>query len=157
VVTLSHFFKTRQELPTDDGPKMSDFNNDVIKEFRANAGILGGPLAGVPVLLVTHRGARTGAVRTNPLGYYEDGDRLILYASNMGAAQNPAWFHNVVANPKVTVELGADTFEAQAHVLSGEEREAAWKRVVAARPFLVEHQQMAGDREIPLVALTRIP
>lgn len=133
---------------------MSDFNADVIGEFRANGGAVGGPLTGVPLVLVTHRGARTGVTRTTPLGYYDDGDRLLLFASNMGAPRHPDWLHNLAASPRVTVELGEEVFEAEASVLSGTARDAAWERVIAARPFLVEHQQRAG-RRIPLVALHR--
>lgn len=133
---------------------MSDFNADVIEEFRANRGSVGGPLAGVALVLVTHRGARTGLVRTTPLGYYDDGDQLILFASNMGGPRHPDWFHNLAANPHIKVEVGDESFEAEATVLSGPDRDAAWARVVAARPFLLEHQARAG-REIPLVAVTR--
>jgi deazaflavin-dependent oxidoreductase (nitroreductase family) len=135
---------------------MSDFNGDVIKEFRANRGAVGGPLGGVPLLLVTHRGAKTGTVRTTPLGYYDDGDQLIVFASNLGAARHPAWFHNLVANPRVTVELGEDRFDADTTVLGGDERAAVWSRLVVARPFLVDHQRKAGARQIPLVALRRM-
>lgn len=134
---------------------MSDFNTEVIDEFRANRGVVGGPLDGVPILLLTHRGARTGATRTTPLGYYEDGDQLVLFASNRGAEHHPAWFHNVVTNTKVTVEFGDSSFEADAIMLQGDEREAVWNRLVTARPFLIEHQTKAGNREIPLVALRR--
>ena len=133
---------------------MSDFNAGVINEFRANTGMVGGALQGVPLILVTHRGARSGVLRTNPLGYYDDGDRLILFASNMGASRRPDWFHNMAANPRVTVERGDETYDAVATVLHGTERAAAWEQVVAARPFLVEHQERAG-REIPLIALRR--
>lgn len=134
---------------------MSDFNAEVISEFRATGGAVGGALQGVPLVLVTHRGARSGVERTTPLGYYDDGDRLILFASNMGAPRAPAWFHNMRLNPRVTVELGRETFEADATVLEGDTRTDAWDRVVAARPFLVEHQRRAG-REIPLIALDRV-
>lgn len=135
---------------------MTAFNAEVIAEFRSNGGVVGGPLEGVPLVLVTHRGAITGAARTTPLGYYDDGDQLILFASNLGAARHPSWFHNIVASPRVTVELGEQTFEADATVLDGSDRTAMWKRLVTKRPFLVEHQQKAGDREIPLLALRRI-
>jgi deazaflavin-dependent oxidoreductase (nitroreductase family) len=135
---------------------MSDFNADVIEQFRAKGGAVGGPLEGVPLVLVSHHGARTGAVRTTPLGYYRDGDHLVLFASNLGAAHHPQWFHNIVANPRVTVELGEESFDADATVLQGEDRAAVWQRLIIARPFLVEHQQNAGSRTIPLVALRRL-
>ena len=135
---------------------MSDFNADIIKEFRSNGGAVGGPLEGVPLVLVTHRGAKSGALRTTPLRYYSDGGRLILFASNLGAASDPAWFHNLVANPRITVEVGDESYEAGATVLRGETRDNLWKRLVEELPFLVEHQKRAGEREIPLVALTRV-
>jgi deazaflavin-dependent oxidoreductase (nitroreductase family) len=135
---------------------MSDFNADIIREFRSSGGAVGGPLEGVPLVLVTHRGAKSGALRTTPLRYYSDGGRLILFASNLGAASHPAWFHNLVANPRITVEVGDESYEASATVLRGEARDDLWKRLVEDLPFLVEHQERAGEREIPLVALTRV-
>lgn len=135
---------------------MSDFNADIISEFRSSGGVVGGPLEGVPLVLVTHRGAKTGTMRTTPVRYYTDGERLIVFASNMGAAFQPAWFHNIVANPQVTVEVGHETYEANATVLRGNARDGMWTRLVAELPFLVEHQDKAGEREIPLVALTRV-
>ncbi|GEN81466.1 nitroreductase family deazaflavin-dependent oxidoreductase [Actinotalea fermentans] len=131
---------------------MDDVNAEVIDEFRANGGSVGGALAGVSLLLLTHRGARSGVSRTTPLGYYEDGERLILFASNRGAARAPDWYHNIVADPRVTVELGEETFEAEASELVGPDREATWERAVAVRPFLAEHQEKAG-RQIPLIAV----
>jgi deazaflavin-dependent oxidoreductase (nitroreductase family) len=135
---------------------MTDFNAEVVAEFRSNRGAVGGPLEGVHLALVTHRGARSGAVRTTPLRYYRDGDRLILFASNLGSARHPAWFRNVVANPRVTVEVGDETYEATAAVLRGTARDRIWKRLIAELPFLVDHQQRAGSREIPLIALRRL-
>ena len=132
---------------------MTDFNAEILRQFRSNGGAVGGQLDGVPLVLVTHRGAKTGTVRTTPLRYYRDGDRLIVFASNMGADVHPAWFHNLVANPEVTVEVGEETYQASANVLRGDVRYAMWKRLIAELPFLVEHQQRTGGREIPLVAL----
>lgn len=134
---------------------MNDWNAQVIEEFRANHGAVGGRLAGAPLVLVTHRGARSGALRTSPLGYFDDESRMILFASAMGAHTNPAWYHNLVANPRVTVELGDGAFEADAQVLEGDERSAVWERAVAALPFLADHQAKTGGRPIPLIALER--
>lgn len=132
---------------------VTDFNQQVIEEFRSRGGAVGGQLEGIPLVLLTHRGARSGVERTTPLGYWEDGDVLILFASNMGSPTHPAWFYNVAANAVVAVERGAETFEADAAILEGEARQAVWERLVQARPFLVDHQLRAGAREIPLVAL----
>lgn len=134
-------------------PVVTDFNASVIDEFRANEGKVGGQLAGSPLVLVTHRGARTGVERTTPLGYFDDGDQLLLFASMMGAPKHPQWYFNLRANPDVTVERGTDRYPARAVVLTGDERAAAWQRVLTSFPFLAEHQQRAGSREIPVVAL----
>jgi deazaflavin-dependent oxidoreductase (nitroreductase family) len=135
---------------------MSDFNANIIREFRSNGGAVGGPLEGVPLVLLTHRGAKSGALRTTPLRYYREGDRLILFASNLGATSHPAWFHNVVGNPRVTVEVGDGSYEARATVLQGAARDELWRQLVEELPFLIEHQERSGKREIPLVALTRV-
>jgi deazaflavin-dependent oxidoreductase (nitroreductase family) len=134
---------------------MTDFNAEVIEEFRANGGKVGGPLAGQEMLLVTHVGAKTGTVRTNPLGYFDDDGTPVLFASMMGAPSNPQWFHNLVANPDVTVELGDDHFTARARVVDGAEREALWDRILVDKPFLGQHQEKAGARVIPLIRLER--
>lgn len=132
---------------------MTDFNAQVVDEFRANGGRVGGPLAGQQVLLVTHRGARTGTVRTTPLGYFDDAGTPVLFASAMGAPKHPQWFHNLVANPDVAVEVGTDAFAARARVVEGAERDELWARVVAAKPFLAAHQEATGGRLIPLIRL----
>jgi deazaflavin-dependent oxidoreductase (nitroreductase family) len=133
---------------------VSDFNEQVIDEFRASGGrIADGPLAGQQLLLLTHRGARTGAVRTTPLGYYDDVGTPVVFASMMGAPKHPQWFHNLVANPDVAVELGDDAFAATARVVEGKEREGLWARVIEEKGFLVAHQASAGDRQIPLIRL----
>jgi deazaflavin-dependent oxidoreductase (nitroreductase family) len=134
---------------------VTDFTASVIDEFRANGGRVGGPLEGVPLVLITHRGARSGRHRTTPLGCYADGEELVVFASNLGAPRHPAWFHNIVANPRVTVERGHERYEADAVALSGGERASVWQRLAQARPFLVEHQARAGSREIPLITLRR--
>jgi deazaflavin-dependent oxidoreductase (nitroreductase family) len=136
--------------------RVSDFNEQVIDAYRASGGVIDeGPLAGQELLLLTHKGARTGTIRTNPLGYYDDAGTPVLFASLMGAPSNPQWFHNVVANPDVAVELGGEVFSATARVVEGAEREALWASVVEDKPFLVEHQARAGGRGIPLIRLER--
>ena len=135
---------------------MTDFNEAVIDEYRARDGALSGPLAGQQVLLLTHKGARTGKIRTTPLGYFEDLDGTpVLFASSMGAAKHPQWYFNLVANPDVAVELGADAFAATARVVEGAEREHLWQRVIEEKPFLVAHQAQTGGRTIPLIRLER--
>ena len=136
-------------------PDVQDFNTAIIEEFRANAGIVGGPFEGAPVLLLTTTGARSGLERVNPMVYRLEGDDLYVFASKAGAPTNPDWFHNLVANPEVTVELGTDTFQARAEVLEGEARDRVYGAQAVAFPAFADYQ--AGtDRVIPVVHLVRI-
>jgi deazaflavin-dependent oxidoreductase (nitroreductase family) len=129
---------------------MLAFNRRVIEEHRATGGRLSGPMAGRKLMLLTTTGARTGQPRTAVLGYGVDGDRCVVLASNNGAAEHPAWYRNLVADPRVTVEVGGDRFEARARTASGEER----TRLAALIPWF-ESQQALTSREIPIVALER--
>ena len=130
-------------------------NQGVIAEFRSSRDAPGGPAGGRPLLLLTTTGARTGQRRTTPLVYLKDGERLLIFASKGGAPSHPDWFHNLVANPRVTVEVGQETYEAEAAVLSGEERDRLYARQVAAMPNFGEYQQKTR-RTIPVIALTRV-
>lgn len=132
----------------------NDFNQQIITEFRANGGKVGGPFAGGHLLLLTTTGARSGQPRTIPLGYATDGNRIVIIASYNGAPSHPDWYHNLVANPTATVEMGTEKFQARAMVIEGEERERLWNRLAEQMPFLVEHQRKT-TRQIPLVALER--
>jgi deazaflavin-dependent oxidoreductase (nitroreductase family) len=133
---------------------MTDVNEQVIDEFRARGGhIADGPLAGQQLLLITHKGARSGQVRTTPLGYYDDVGTPVVFASLMGGPSHPQWFHNLVANPDVAVEIGDDAYAATARVVEGKEYDGLWARVVEEKGFLVAHQASAGDRRIPLIRL----
>ena len=126
-------------------------NRRIVDEYRANAGHVaqfGGPSG---MLLLTTSGARTGQERTSPMMYRTDGDRLVVFASNIGAEHHPAWYHNLVAHPDVTVEVGPDRFDATAVVTGVEERERLWRLF----PF-PEHQERTR-RPIPVVALVRRP
>jgi len=130
----------------------NDFNQRIIAEFRANGGTVGGPFAGAPMLLLTTTGARSGEQRTTPLVYLPDGDRLVVIASKGGAPTHPAWYHNLVAHPDVTVEVGSETLPVRAAVLSGEERDRLYARQAALRPAFAEYQAKT-TRRIPVVAL----
>src|SRR3954451_18318421 len=102
---------------------MSDRNQPIIDEFRTNGGRVGGYFEGRTLLLLHHLGAKTGIERVNPLGYQRlSDDSVAVFASKGGAPTNLDWYHNVVANPDVTVELGTETFPARARVARGEER-----------------------------------
>ncbi|MBO2454228.1 nitroreductase family deazaflavin-dependent oxidoreductase [Actinomadura barringtoniae] len=133
-----------------------DFNQQIIEEFRANRGRVGGPFEGGRLLLLTTTGARTGNKRTNPLAYLPDGDRFLVIASAGGAPSNPDWLHNLIANPRVTVEDGVFTREADATVLQGEERDLLFARAVEADPGWAAYQAKT-ERIIPVVALSPIP
>ena len=137
---------------TPDGVK--SFNEQIIDEYRANHGVLGGPFVGAPLLLLTTTGARTGQPRTSPVAYGTDGDRIFVVASKAGADTNPDWFHNLVANPTVQVELAADTFSATAVVVGEDERARLYAEMVAAMPGFADYEN-STSRVIPVVVLDR--
>ncbi len=132
----------------------NDRNSRVIEEFRTAGGKVGGGFAGAPMLLLSTSGAKSAQQRTNPLMYLPDGDRWIVFATKGGAPANPDWFHNVVANPVVTLEIGTEAFEAYAEVLSGEERDRLYARQVERYPQFGEYERRT-TRKIPVIALTR--
>jgi deazaflavin-dependent oxidoreductase (nitroreductase family) len=131
-----------------------DFNRKVIAEFRANGGKVGPPFEGAPMLLLTTTGAKSGQPRTTPLVYTTDGDRLVVLASKGGAPSHPAWYHNLVANPVVTLEVGQDEFQARASVASGDERDRLFAAQAALMPNFAEYQRKT-TRRIPVVTLER--
>ncbi|MFF9852347.1 nitroreductase/quinone reductase family protein [Streptomyces litmocidini] len=139
---------------------MSDFNEQVIEEFRANGGRVDGMFEGASLLLLTTTGARSGRPHTNPAVYVRDGARLLVFASNAGGPKHPAWFHNLRADAHVTVELGTpgrtvELFAAMAVVTEGEERDRLYAEQSARDPAFAAYQ--AGtDRVIPVVALHRV-
>ncbi|WDT58833.1 nitroreductase/quinone reductase family protein [Streptomyces sp. G7(2002)] len=134
-----------------------DFNRQIIEEFRANGGRVGGPFEGGRLLLLTTTGARSGAPHTTPLGYLPDVDgRVLVIASAAGAPKHPAWYHNLLAHPRVTVEAGVFTYEAQAVVLEGAERDRAFARAAEADPGWSDYQEKT-ERILPVVALEEIP
>src|SRR4051812_28197709 len=135
-------------------PSRSEFNQLVINEFRANNGKVGGPFEGRSVMLLTTTGAKSGRRFTLPLVYLPDGERLVIFASKAGAPTNPDWYHNLVANPVVTVEVGPETYEARATVVTGDERDNLYAQQVAVMPQFGEYQQKT-TRLIPVIALER--
>ena len=132
----------------------NDFNRAIIEEFRANAGKVGGPFEGATVLLLTTTGAKTGRRGTTPLVYSKEGDRLVIAASKAGAPTNPAWYHNLVAHPTVTVEVGTDSYEARAAVTAGAERDRLYAQHAKLNPGFAEYQKNT-TRVIPIVTLER--
>jgi len=130
------------------------YDRQLIEEFRANRGKSGGPMEGRPLLLLTTTGAKSGQLRTTPMMYIPDGDRLLVIASNAGAPVHPDWYRNLVAYPEVTVEVGNEIFEAIAIVTEGPERQRLWTRVVELYPFFADHQAKV-TRQIPVIVLER--
>lgn len=132
------------------------FNQSVIEEFRANAGVLSGDLAEMPIVLVTMTGAKSGREICKPLLHIRDGDDVVVIASNGGAPRHPAWYHNLVANPVVTIELGPDRWGATAVLTEGDDRRRLFERA-AATPQMAEYAARVRDvsREIPIFRLVR--
>jgi len=134
---------------------MNEFNRKVIEEFRANKGVVGGQFKGMPILLLTTIGAKTGKSFVKPLAYTKDGDRIVLIASFAGSPHHPAWFVNLSANPTVTVEVGSDSYQARAIVTSGAERQRLFDAQAAKMPVFNDYQTKT-TREIPVVVLERL-
>ncbi len=134
---------------------IQSFNEQLIAEFRANSGQTTGPFANRPLLLLTTTGAKSGQPRTTPLVHTTDGDRLVVIASKGGAPSHPAWFHNLIANPVVTVELGIETFQARATVAQEPKRTRLYEQQAALMPSFADYQRKT-TRQIPVVILERI-
>ena len=135
--------------------ELNDFNQQVMKEFRANQGKAGGQLAHMPLLLLTTTGAKSGRAITKPLVYTRDGERIVIVASFAGGPKNPPWSHNLVANPEATVELGSERFRVRATATSGEERQRLFNRHAEQMPIFTEYQHKT-TRQIPVFVLTRL-
>ena len=134
---------------------MSDWNQQIIDEFRANAGKVGGMFEGRNMLLLTHTGAKSGKQRVSPLVYTTDGDRIVIAASKGGADTNPDWYHNLVANPSVTVEIGTEKFPATAKLVADRaERDRLYAGMVAHAEGFAEYEKKT-ERVIPVFVLER--
>jgi deazaflavin-dependent oxidoreductase (nitroreductase family) len=133
---------------------INDWNRQIIEEFRLRGGKVGGMFEGAPIVLLHTTGAKSGKERVNPLVAFIDGERMYVFASYGGAPTDPDWFHNLVANPQVTVEFGHDTYVATARLVEGAERDDIWNRQVAVRPNFGEYQDKTA-RVIPVVELVR--
>ncbi len=142
------------DAPPTSSEDFKAINAQVIREFRENNGKLGGRFAGTRLLILHTRGARTGQERLTPVAYLPDNGRLYVFAAGPYLPHHPAWYRNLVAHPDVTVEVGAETFDATARVLTDNDRAAIWDRFVAEIPELPGWQRDA-QREFPIVELTR--
>jgi len=129
-----------------------DWNRRIIEEFRANEGRVGGNFEGATMILIHHRGAKTGKERVNPLVYQKVDGGYAVFASKGGAPTHPDWYHNLVANPETVVEVGTATIPVRARVARGEERERIWEQQTRLYPGFVEYEKTA-NREIPVVIL----
>lgn len=131
---------------------MSDWNTQIIEEFRANAGKVGGQFEGAPLLLLHSTGAKSGQARVNPMMYLADGDNLVVFASKAGAPTSPDWYHNLVANPRASIEVDDRTVNVLAHVAEGETRERLWTLQKELYPGFAEYEAKT-TRQIPVVVL----
>ena len=130
----------------------NDYNTELIEKFRANNGVMPG---GSQLLLLTTTGAKSQKLRVNPLAFTRDGDRYVIIASKGGSPTNPDWYHNLVANPEVTVEVDGKRFAARAAVTEGEERQKLFDAQAAAMPNFAEYQTRTS-RRLPVVVLEPI-
>ena len=134
---------------------MKEINRQVIEEFRANGGKVGGQFAGAPMVLLTTKGAKSGKTYVNPLVFSRDGDKYVIIASFAGGPKNPSWFHNLVAHPSPTVEIGGERFQAKATFPSGSERERLFNQQASQMPIFNEYRKKTA-RQIPVVVLERL-
>ena len=131
----------------------ADFYAQIIEEFRANEGRVGGMFEGSTLLLLHHTGAKSGKSRSNPLGYLSDEGRYVVFASKAGAPTNPDWYHNLKAHPNVTIEVGTDTIEVVASEATGDERDRLYRTQADRVPQFADYEKQT-DRVIPVIVLT---
>ena len=133
---------------------VNDFNVSIIEEFRANGGKLGGSFEGAPMLLLHHKGAKTGKERVNPVMYRPVGDSLVIFGSKGGAPTNPDWYYNLRAHPETVVEVGTDTIPVVARVADDTERAPIWEAHKHDYPGFADYEKKTS-RQIPVVILER--
>ena len=131
----------------------ADFNAQIIEEFHSNEGRVGGMFEGMPLLLLHHTGAKSGKSRINPLAYQDDGGRYVIFASKGGAPEHPAWYHNLMAHPNVSIEVGSEEIDVIASEATGEERERLFRTQAERIPQFAEYEQKT-ERMIPVMILT---
>ena len=141
------------EIP--DAEAMKAFNKNIVDEFRANGGKVGGYFEGAPMILIHHVGARSGQERVNPLVFLPDGDDIVIAATKGGAPTNPDWYHNLRAHPRISVEVGRETFVVAATEATGLDRDHLWSRLVDLRPGFAAYETKTS-RTFPMFRLTRV-
>jgi len=132
---------------------MSNWNDGIIDEFRSNDGEVGGVFEGKPLLLLHHKGARTGTERVSPLMYQQVGESYAVFASKGGADTNPDWYHNLIAHPEVSIEVGSDKADVRARVAQIEEQDTIWERQKREFPQFAEYEQKTSRAQIPVIVL----
>lgn len=131
---------------------INDFNEQIMAEFRANGGNVGGPFTGVPMVIVHHTGARSGIIRHAPLAYLPDGEDIVIFASKGGDPTNPAWYHNLIANPDTVIELGSEIIPVHVREAVGAERDELFERQKKAMPPFADYEART-TRVIPVLIL----
>jgi deazaflavin-dependent oxidoreductase (nitroreductase family) len=131
------------------------YNRQVVEEFRANEGRVGGPYQGAPMVVLHTTGARSGEERVIPLVYQPVNGSIAIFGSKAGAPKHPAWYLNLVANPSATVEVGTETYPVTARIAEGQEREDIWTRQKQLMPGFADYEAKTGGRQIPVVILER--
>ena len=134
--------------------ELNDWNRQIIEEFRANDGRVGGQFEGAPMILVHHFGRKSGTERVNPMVYQAVGDAFAVFGSRAGDDVHPDWYRNLVAHPDVTVEVGADTIPVRARDLDGDERASIWETQKQQAPGFADYEAKTS-RTIPVVLLER--
>jgi deazaflavin-dependent oxidoreductase (nitroreductase family) len=147
--------RRESERMANDPKALDQVNERVIKEFRENKGKVGGVFEGMPVLLMTMTGAKSGRTLIRPVCYTRDGDSIVIIASYGGNPHNPPWYHNLVAHPVITVEVGAEKFRAKATVATGQERQRLFEQMAKQMSFFGDYQKKTA-RQIPVLTLNRV-
>ena len=133
----------------------TNWNQKIIEEFRANDGVVGGHFEGKTLLLLHTTGAKSGQERVNPVAYVRDGERYVVIASKGGAPTHPDWYYNILAHPRLTVEVGTKTFQVDANAAEEPERTRLYNKMVEMLPGFDDYQRKTA-RVIPVILLTRV-
>ena len=139
---------------TPDAEALQAFNQGIADEFRANGGKVGGQFANADILLLNTTGAKSGQPRLSPLAYFRIDGKLIIIGSFAGADVNPAWVHNLRANPRARIEVGTEAYDVTARELTPQERDENFAKISAASPGFADYQAKTS-RVIPLFELQR--
>lgn len=138
-----------------DTAALDEFNRGIVEEFRANGGVVGGPFEGGSLLLLHTTGAKSGQPRLSPLAHLTIDGKMLIVGSYAGAPKDPAWVHNLRANPRARIEVGTDEYDVEVRELPDDEREATYPRITEIAPVFAEYQANA-TRRIPLFELIRV-